>query len=94
MTPFESMDLSEDELEQLALFAVGLAMAFIMVSLMLHLIEEWVIASDLADRRRIREILREMLEGGELEEEELEYPPAWEAAIVSTPRPLTSTVSR
>lgn len=53
--------LTEEELERLALFALGLALGLVLFSMAAYLVEEWVIASDQADRRRIREILREML---------------------------------
>jgi len=58
--------LSDEELERLAIFALGLALGFIVLSLAAFLLDEWVIASDQADRRRIREELRKMLDAAEL----------------------------
>ena len=55
-------DLSTEEFEQLALFALGLAIGVILISLALDLLEEWIVSADLADRRSIREVLQEMLE--------------------------------
>jgi hypothetical protein len=76
-----------DELEHLACLGLGLALGFLLVSLALYLVEEWIIAADVADRRRIREVLGEMmLEGAELEGDELEderRERAQAAAIVS-----------
>ena len=62
--------LTDAELEQLALFGLGLAVGFALFVVLRRLLEEWVIASDQADRERIREILREMLEAAELDHEE------------------------
>jgi hypothetical protein len=58
--------LSDQELERLAIFALGLAIGFVILSLAAFLLEEWVIASDQADRRRIREELAKMLDAEEL----------------------------
>jgi hypothetical protein len=58
-------DLTEDELIRLAAFALGCIAGLILLGLAISLLEEWVIASDTADRRRIREILREMLDPGD-----------------------------
>jgi hypothetical protein len=79
--------LTDEELEQLAVFGLGLAFGFVLFCLLARLVEEWVIASDQADRQRIREIVREMLDAAELGHEKDER--AWSTAIVSTPRPLT-----
>jgi hypothetical protein len=54
--------LSDEELERLALFAAGLALGLALVVIVRAIVEEWVISSDLADRERVREILREMLD--------------------------------
>ena len=84
-------NLSDDELERIAIFALGLAIGFIVFTLTVSLVEEWVIASDRADRRRIHDVIREMFgsigqDGGqEMREEEQEK--RWAATIVSTPRP-------
>ena len=67
-----SGNLSDEELERLAIFALGLAIGFIVLSLAAYLIEEWVIASDQADRRRIREELKKMLDAAELGRDDLE----------------------
>jgi hypothetical protein len=55
------VNLSDDELERLAMFGLGVALGLVVVGVALNLLREWVIASDLADRERIREVLREML---------------------------------
>jgi hypothetical protein len=57
----ENLDLSTEEIERFALFILGVAIGLVLVCAIFSVVEEWVIASDLADRRRIREILREML---------------------------------
>jgi hypothetical protein len=49
------------ELEHLAAFAVGFFVGMAIIGLAFDLVEEWVIQSDLADRRRVREIVREEL---------------------------------
>jgi hypothetical protein len=54
--------LSDEELERLALFACGLALGLALIVIARAIVEEWVISSDLADRERVREILREMLD--------------------------------
>lgn len=82
--------LSDQDLERLAIFALGLALGFIVLSLAACLLEEWVIASDQADRRRIREELAKMLDAAELAHDDQESERderAFAAAIVSTPRP-------
>lgn len=57
------MELDEEQLAKLAIFAAGVALGLVIIGLMLSLIEAWIVEADLADRRRIREILREMLGG-------------------------------
>lgn len=68
-------NLSDDELQRLALFACGLALGLALFVLARAILEEWVISADLADRERIREILREML-AKRRDSEPQESPPA------------------
>lgn len=53
------LDLSGEDLERLTMFAVGLIVGLAIAQLVVSLLEHWVIESDLADRRRVREIVRE-----------------------------------
>lgn len=46
---------------QVEAFVFGLLLGLALVVVATRILEEWVIASDLADRQRIREILGEML---------------------------------
>ena len=84
-------DLSAEELERFALFILGVAIGLALVCAVFSVVEEWVIASDLADRRRIREILREML-GREAQAEELgrREPQVQEIAVVELPPSVTA----
>lgn len=55
-------DLSADELERLYVFGLGLVVGLVLVGLVRELVRAWVIASDQADRARIREVLAEWFE--------------------------------
>jgi hypothetical protein len=74
MTPIgdvmHQLNLSNEEFERLALFALGFAVGLALFSVAIMAIEEWVIAADQADRRRIREVVYEMLEADEDEDED------------------------
>ena len=59
-------DLTENELQSLAVFALGALAGLLAIAAIYAVLEEWVIAADTADRRRIREVVREMLDAGEL----------------------------
>lgn len=54
-------ELNAAELERAAVFALGFALGFVLFVMALELVEQWVIAGDLADRRRIREVLQEWI---------------------------------
>jgi hypothetical protein len=54
-------ELNTEEIERLAAFAFGFVVGLIVIGLVSSLVEEWVIAGDLADRQRVREIVREEL---------------------------------
>lgn len=54
-------DLTGDEVKRLAAFAFGFALGLVLIALVSALVEEWVIASDQADRQRIRDLVREEL---------------------------------
>jgi hypothetical protein len=56
-------ELKQEELERLAAFVLGVLAGLVLIGITASLVEDWVIASDLADRRRIREIVRQELAG-------------------------------
>lgn len=57
----DNQNFSADDVQEWAVFGLAFLLGFVMFGLALYLVEEWVVASDLADRRRIREVLAEML---------------------------------
>lgn len=52
-------ELSAETFKRIGVFG-GVAIVLVSMSLALSLVEEWVIAKDLADRKRIREVLEEI----------------------------------
>lgn len=52
-------ELSAEMVKRLGVFG-GVALILVTLSLSLSLVEQWVIASDQADRKRIREVLAEL----------------------------------
>jgi hypothetical protein len=53
------VELSADAVKRIGVFG-GVAVVLVSLSLVLSLVEEWVISSDIADRKRIREVLAEI----------------------------------
>ena len=54
----DGLDLDEREL--VVCFVLGVLLGVVLIAITRELVSEWVIASDQADRRRIRELLAEM----------------------------------
>lgn len=52
-------ELSAETVKRVGIFG-GVAVVLVSLSLVLSLVEEWVISADLADRKRIREVLAEI----------------------------------
>lgn len=52
-------ELSAETFKRIGVFG-GVAIVLVSMSLVLSLVEEWVISKDLADRKRIREVLEEL----------------------------------
>jgi hypothetical protein len=59
VSELELPDLEAREL--LALFALGLVLGLVLIAITRGVVSEWVIAADIADRRRIREELERWL---------------------------------
>ena len=55
----QRVELSADSVKRIGVFG-GVAVVLVSLSLVLSLVEEWVISSDIADRKRIREVLAEL----------------------------------
>jgi hypothetical protein len=58
--PSPTPTLDAESIERLIVFALGLAAGLALAQLGLYVLEQWIIESDLADRRRVVEVLADL----------------------------------